>query len=79
MRELGYTMMPSLRFPPWRPDNIIMRGNKGYVWEKEEHEIAIVGGFSIPPYEANSIYDIAKDGMVRTPSYHMGLLANICI
>ncbi len=39
-------------------------------------KIERVGVFTIPPFENQYITDIMKDKAVRTPSDHMGLLAN---
>ena len=39
-------------------------------------KIGKVGEFTIKPYEGDKVEDVEKDGVVRTPSDHMGLLVN---
>lgn len=46
---------------------------------KGEHEIAVIGDFSLEPQHNSSIYDVKEDGIVRTPSDHFGLFAKISL
>ncbi len=73
MKESGFTMPSTGRFPAWRPDHVIYRS----ALEKGEDEIEIIGDFTVPPYEKDTFDMIAKDGQVRTPSDHFGLMAKI--
>ena len=75
MRELGYTMPTTTRFPPWRPDHIVHRHKT--VKERPQDEIGITGDFTIAPYEHEHFAKIASDGAVRTPSDHFALISKI--
>lgn len=77
MRETGYTMPPSRRFPPWRPDHVVYQRRLQAKEKDEGSEIAIVGDFTIPPYESDHFTLIAKDNVVRTPSDHFGLISKL--
>lgn len=75
MKETGYTMPPTGRFPPWRPDHVIYSSKKQT--QPQLNEIAIVGDFTLPPFEHEHYTKIATDGCVRTPSDHFGLNTKI--
>jgi hypothetical protein len=75
MRELGYTMPPTKRYPPWRPDHIIYKCKGKEAQGK--HEIAIIGDFTVPPFEEEHYSKVAQDDLVRTPSDHFGLISKI--
>ena len=62
-------MMKTPKFDPWRPDHIIVRGRN-----TKNTQIEIIGNFTVPPYEADKVSKISLDGVVRTPSDHMGLI-----
>lgn len=70
-------MPPTTRFPPWRPDHIVYRSN--YTKLIGQHEIGIIGDFTLPPYEEEHYSKLAQDGIVRTPSDHFGLISKIYI
>lgn len=71
-------MLETNNFAAWRPDHIMIHRNKGNQL-KGEHEIAVIGDFSLEPQHNSSIYDVKEDGIVRTPSDHFGLFAKISL
>jgi hypothetical protein len=72
-------MMPyNGRFPVWRPDHIIYRTNEQKL-EDNKDELEIIGDFTVYPYEHQTFDMISKDGQVRTPSDHFGLLSKITL
>jgi hypothetical protein len=70
-------MPPTKQFPPWRPDHIIFKANSNNL--KAEHEIAVIGDFTVPPFEQDHFSQVAQDGVVRTPSDHFGLISKIVL
>lgn len=78
MKQLGYTMPPTNRFPAWRPDHVIYKMKKK-IQKKDQDEIGIIGDFTVPPYEDEHFSKIAVDHQVRTPSDHFGLICKINI
>lgn len=65
-------MPKTIHFPAWRPDRLLARCK-----HFEPLLFDIIGRFPCPSYEGEDIMTIKKDGMVRTPSDHYGLLGTI--
>ena len=67
-------------YDAWRPDKICspietQSDNFKLVFTSAQ----IIGHFTIKPYLNDSVTDILKDEIVRTPSDHMGLIADFKI
>ena len=82
--DFSFSMPKTNQFSKWRPDKVCMPTLSE---EKKEHmeyyikaqDAQKIGAFSLEPYEQENMQLIAKDGVVRTPSDHMGLLVDICL
>ena len=72
-KEEDYTMAKTNRYAKWRPDKIIMP-SKGMTIAPSD--IQIVGKFCIPEFQNDEYTKVSEDGIIRTPSDHMALLAN---
>ena len=70
--DLNFTMPKNSFFNSWRPDRIILKSN---YWEG--NKCFCVGRFCIERYFGNNFLEIEKDGVVRTPSDHFGIIGNI--
>lgn len=71
--EKGYTMPKSNKFAAWRPDHVLVKVPKSV--ELGKAQIEKIGEFTVPPFEGQRVSDLEKDGVVRSPSDHFGLLA----
>jgi hypothetical protein len=76
---MGYTMPPNPHSPAQRLDHIIFNTKKSQYSNLIQNEIAIIGDFTIPPYEHDHYSKVTIDFYVRTPSDHFGLLSKIII
>eukprot|EP00347_Sterkiella_histriomuscorum_P002487 403367959 len=70
-KESG-TMLGKKDLPQWRPDKIICLKDMP-IWKPKD--IQIVGKFAIPKFANEDINNVKDDGIIRTPSDHMALLA----
>lgn len=70
------------KFPQWRPDKVCMP----ILSEEELEEVPFyikamdaqkIGAFCTTPYKKDKMEDIKDDGVVRTPSDHMGIIIDI--
>ncbi|CDW71412.1 UNKNOWN [Stylonychia lemnae] len=66
------SMLKNKHYTPWRPDKVISQKINSN-WRP--HNIQIVGKFCIPQFQKDSIYQLSEDGIVRTPSDHMGIIS----
>lgn len=69
------TMPKTNQFPAWRPDRIFYRGPESL----EDAKVERVGNFTIRGHEKEQLAEIEKDGVVRCPSDHFGLVARISL
>lgn len=76
MRLTGFTMPKTTQFPSCRPDHIIIK-SKNKMQNADKNEIEIIGDFTVTPYSDQVFRLIEKDGIVRTPSDHFGLISRI--
>ena len=82
--EFSYSMPKTNKFNMWRPDKICMptlsdERKLSMEYYLKAQDCQKIGAFSCPPYEKDDMHEIIKDGIVRAPSDHMGLIVDICL
>mmetsp|Transcript_5767 Transcript_5767/g.7787 ORF Transcript_5767/g.7787 Transcript_5767/m.7787 type:complete len:83 (+) Transcript_5767:797-1045(+) len=75
-------MYSTPRFPAWRPDKIVMEQQTSGASERPSWKCAsveIIGADSRPLFaqKGEQAQMIEQDGVVRTPSDHMGIVAEL--
>ena len=74
-------MPKNRKFAKWRPDKIctkiIPKEGENEKYLIKPIDIQKIGAFAIQPYEDDEISEIEIDGIVRTPSDHMGLIIDV--
>ena len=76
VEEFGFSMPKTPKFPAWRPDKICMPKIAGHL---KPVDVQKIGAFCVKPYQNDDLHAIEKDGVVRAPSDHMGLIVDLKI
>ena len=84
VENFSFSMPQTHRFGKWRPDKICMptltdEQKSQFEYYFKAQDAQKIGAFSLAPYENDEMHEVAKDGIVRTPSDHMGLIVDIAL